>query len=248
MIIIKSPDEIGLMRESNRIVARVLDEVSAMTAPGVTTRDLDKKAEFLCRELGAKPAFKNYRGYPFSLCCSINEQVVHGFPNDVPLNEGDILSMDFGAILNGYYGDSARTVAVGKVSREAEGLMKATKDSLYAGIEKMRPGNRLGDISSAVQRTVEEAGYSVVRQFVGHGIGRNLHEDPQLPNYGTPGKGIKLKTGMVIAIEPMVNAGTWEVRILDDGWTAVTLDGRLSAHFEHTVAVTENEPMILSLP
>ena len=248
MIIIKSPDEIDLMRESNRIVARVLDDVSAMTAPGVTTRDLDKKAEHLCREQGAKPAFKNYRGYPFSLCCSINEQVVHGFPNDVPLKEGDILSMDFGAILNGYYGDSARTVAVGKVSREATGLMKATKDSLYAGIDQMRPGNRLGDISFAVQKTVEEAGYSVVRQFVGHGIGRNLHEDPQLPNYGTPGKGIKLKTGMVIAIEPMVNAGTWEVRILDDGWTAVTLDGRLSAHFEHTVAVTEEEPMILSLP
>ncbi len=248
MIIIKNSDEIGKMREAGRIVGQILDEVSAMVTPGVTTRALDKKAEHLCKDMGAKPAFKNYRGYPFSLCCSINEQVVHGFPNDAPLSEGDILSMDFGVVIDGFFGDSARTVAVGRVSDEAESLMKATKDSLYAGIEQMRPGNRLGDISHAVQRTVEMAGYAVVRQFVGHGIGRNLHEDPQLPNYGTPGKGVKLKPGMVIAIEPMVNAGTWEVRILDDGWTAVTMDGRLSAHFEHSVAITEDGPLILSLP
>lgn len=246
MIGIKNAAELDAMREANRLVAQVLREVSEMTAPGVATAALDKRAEELCRQAGAEPAFKGYRGYPYSLCCSVNEQVVHGFPNQRPLRAGDILSMDFGVILDGFYGDSALTVPVGEVSREAEALMEATRNSLYAGIEQMRPGKRLGDISAAVQAVAEGAGFSVVRQFVGHGIGRNLHEDPQLPNYGTPGKGIMLKPGMVIAIEPMVNAGGYEVEILDDGWTAVTRDGKLSAHFEHTVAVTDNGPRILS--
>jgi methionyl aminopeptidase len=174
--------------------------------------------------------------------------VVHGFPNTKPLKEGDILSMDFGVVYKGFFGDSALTVGVGQISSEAQALMTATKASLDAGIEMMRPGNRLGDVSHAVQVSAEAAGFSVVRQFVGHGIGRNLHEDPQLPNFGPAGRGVKLKPGMVIAIEPMINAGTWEVRVLDDGWTAVTLDGKLSAHFEHTVAVTEDGPYILSLP
>ncbi len=247
MISIKSPAELERMREAGRVVAKVLEAVGREVAPGVTTARLDSKAEQLCRQMGATPAFKGYRGYPFSLCCSPNEQVVHGFPNGKPLKEGDILSMDFGVILDGFYGDSATTVAVGEISAEARRLMETTEGSLRAGIEQMRPGNRLGDVSAAVQAVVEEAGFSVVRQFVGHGIGRALHEDPQLPNFGTRGKGVELRPGMVIAIEPMVNAGGHQVKILDDGWTAVTSDGKLSAHFEHTVAVTEDGPRILSL-
>ena len=209
---------------------------------------MNEKAEEFCRQHKVKPAFKGYRGYPYSLCCSVNDQVVHGFPGTTPLREGDILSMDFGVVLKDFYGDSATTVAVGEVSRQARQLMQTTKASLEAGIENMRPGRRLGDVSAAVQKVVEDAGFSVVRQFVGHGIGRSLHEEPQLPNYGTPGTGVKLKPGMVIAIEPMVNAGDYRVRVLDDGWTAVTEDGTLSAHFEHTVAVTDDGPVILSLP
>lgn len=248
MIVIKSPSEIERMREAGRVVARVLDEVKRAVAPGVTTARLDETAEGLCRKLGALPAFKGYRGYPFSLCCSLNEQVVHGFPGRDPLREGDILSMDFGCILDGFYGDAAVTVAVGAVSAEAESLMRVTEASLMAGIAQMLPGGRLGDVSAAVQDVVEAGGFSVVRQFVGHGIGRSLHEDPQVPNFGASGRGVKLKPGMVLAIEPMVNAGGWEVKILGDGWTAVTVDGKLSAHFEHTVAVTEDGPRILSLP
>ncbi len=248
MIVIKSDAEIKLMREAGRVVARVLDEVRQAVAPGVTTARLDKMAEDMCRKLGAVPAFKGYRGYPFSLCCSRNEQVVHGFPGQEPLEEGDILSMDFGCILDGFYGDSATTVAVGQVSAEAAELMRVTEASLMAGIEQARPGNRLGDVSAAVQEVVEAGGFAVVRQFVGHGIGRGLHEDPQVPNFGAPGRGVKLKPGMALAIEPMVNAGGWEVKILSDGWTAVTVDGKLSAHFEHTVAITDNGPEILSLP
>ncbi len=236
------------MREANRVVARVLETIAGEVAPGVTTAALDKKAEALCRDMGAKPAFKGYRGFPYALCCSVNEQVVHGFPNGTPLKEGDILSLDFGAVLDGFYGDAAVTLAVGTISDQAARLMEATRAALMAGIEMMRPGNRLGDVSHAVQNVVEEAGFSVVRQFVGHGIGRSLHEDPQLPNYGSPGRGLELKPGMVIAIEPMVNAGDFEVRILDDGWTAVTVDGKLSAHFEHSVAITQDGPRILSLP
>ncbi|MBI4797989.1 MAG: type I methionyl aminopeptidase, partial [Desulfarculus sp.] len=191
---------------------------------------------------------KGYRGYPYSLCCSVNEQVVHGFPGPAPLKEGDILSMDFGVILDGFYGDAATTVAVGQISPQARALLENTEASLTAGIAKCQPGNHLGDVSSAVQKVVEAAGFSVVRQFVGHGIGRGLHEDPQVPNFGQPGRGVRLKAGMVLAIEPMVNAGGYEVRILQDGWTAVTVDGKLSAHFEHTVAVTADGPRILSLP
>jgi methionyl aminopeptidase len=247
MINIKTEAELEAMRRAGRVVARVLKAVKGKVAPGVTTAELDKLAERLCRDYGAKPAFKGYRGYPFCLCCSVNEQVVHGFPNSRPLQAGDILSMDFGVILDGFYGDSATTVPVGPVGDLARDLMKTTRDSLFAAIDKMRPGSRLGDVSAAVQGVVESRGFSVVRQFVGHGIGRNLHEDPQLPNYGTPGKGVMLKPGMVIAIEPMVNAGGYEVEILDDGWTAVTRDGTLSAHFEHTVAVTQDGPRILSL-
>lgn len=248
MIVIKSPSEIERMREAGRVVAQVLNEMKRAVAPGVTTARLDETAEALCRKLGALPAFKGYRGYPFSLCCSLNEQVVHGFPGREPLLEGDILSMDFGCILDGFYGDAAITVAVGLVNAEAESLMEVTEASLKAGIEQVRAGNRLGDVSAAVQEVVEAAGFSVVRQFVGHGIGHALHEDPQVPNFGASGRGVKLKPGMVLAIEPMVNAGGWEVKILGDGWTAVTVDGKLSAQFEHTVAVTEDGPRILSLP
>ncbi len=248
MIVIKTPAELEIMREANRVVARVLQALSREVKPGVDTAALDAKAERLCRQMGARPAFKGYRGYPYSLCCSVNEQVVHGFPGRRRLKEGDILSLDFGAVLDGFYGDAALTLPVGEVGPQAHRLMEATRRALMAGIEMMRPGNRLGDVSAAVQQTVEQAGFSVVRQFVGHGIGRELHEEPQLPNYGTPGKGVTLKPGMVIAIEPMVNAGSYEVDILDDGWTAVTRDGSLSAHFEHTVAVTEDGPRILSRP
>lgn len=248
MIIIKSASELELMRQANQIVGQVLQAVSRMAAPGVTTAQLDRAAEEMCRQMGCRPAFKGYNGYPFALCCSVNEEVVHGFPGERALREGDIISMDFGVIKDGFYGDSATTVAVGQVSPEARKLMDATRRALEAGIEQARPGNRLGDISAAVQRVAEEAGFSVVRQFVGHGIGRALHEEPQVPNYGAPGKGVKLKAGMVLAIEPMVNVGAYGVKILSDGWTAVTVDGKLSAHYEHTVAITEDGPRILSLP
>ncbi len=248
MIKTKTPAEIDKMREANRMVARVLESIAGELAPGLTTAALDKKAEAMCQEFGVKPAFKGYGGFPFALCCSVNEQVVHGFPNGTPLKDGDILSVDFGVIYDGFYGDAAVTLPVGRVSDDATRLMEATKASLQAGIDMMRPGNRLGDVSHAVQKVAEAAGFSVVRQFVGHGIGRALHEEPQLPNYGSPGKGLQLKAGMVIAIEPMVNAGGFEVRVLDDGWTAVTMDGKLSAHFEHSVAITQNGPRVLSLP
>lgn len=248
MIHIKSPAELEAMREAGRLVARVLDAVQAAAAPGATTKDLDAMAERMCREAGAKPAFKGYRGYPWSMCCSVNSEVVHGFPRSEPLKEGDILSVDFGVILDGFYGDSARTLALGEISEDARRLMDATEASLAAGIELMRPGKRLGDVSAAVQKVAEGPGFRVVRQFVGHGIGRALHEDPQVPNFGEAGKGVMLKPGMVLAIEPMVNAGTAAVKILADGWTAVTADGKLSAHFEHTVAVTDDGPWILSLP
>lgn len=248
MVKLKTPAEIDKMREANRMVARVLQSIAGEVTPGVTTAALDKMAEEMCRDFGVKPAFKGYGGFPYALCCSVNEQVVHGFPNGNSLKEGDILSVDFGVIYDGFYGDAALTLPVGRVSEEARRLMEATKASLEAGIEMMRPGNRLGDVSHAVQKVAEAAGFSVVRQFVGHGIGRSLHEEPQLPNYGSPGNGLQLKAGMVIAIEPMVNAGGYEVRVLEDGWTAVTVDGKLSAHFEHSVAITENGPRVLSLP
>ena len=248
MIALKTPAEIELMAKANRVVAQVLRAVKAEVRPGVSTAKLDAMAEAMCRDAGAKPGFKGYHGYQYSLCCSVNSEVVHGFPRSDPLREGDILSMDFGVVLNGFHGDAALTVAVGQVSPEAKRLMEATECSLAAGIELMRPGKRLGDVSAAIQKVVEEAGFSVVRQFVGHGIGRALHEDPQVPNFGKAGRGVELKPGLVLAIEPMVNAGGYEVKILADGWTAVTADGKLSAHFEHTVAVTEDGPRILSLP
>ncbi|MEI7638998.1 MAG: type I methionyl aminopeptidase, partial [Syntrophus sp. (in: bacteria)] len=222
MVILKQPSEIEKIRESNCIVAEILAELKEKVQEGVTTLELDRISEELVLKKGAKPAFKGYRGYPFSLCASINEQVIHGFPSQRMLTEGDIVGLDFGVYYHGYYGDAALTVPVGKISKEASMLLKATEESLERAIQEATVGNRLGDISAAVQKHVEAEGFSVVRDFVGHGIGRNLHEDPQIPNYGIRGRGVALKAGMVLAIEPMVNAGTYKVRMLTDGWTAVT--------------------------
>jgi methionyl aminopeptidase len=246
MVILKLPDEIEKLRTSNQIVAEILNELRERVKPGATTRGLDSFCDEFCRKKKVKPAFKGYRGYPFSLCASVNDEVVHGMPSDRPLLSGDILSLDFGVNYKGYFGDAAITVPVGFVSAEAQQLMKVTEAGLYDAIKKAGVGNRLGDISAAVQDRVESAGFSVVRDFVGHGIGRSLHEDPQIPNYGTRGRGIELKPGMVLAIEPMVNEGSYHVRVLPDGWTVVTEDGKLSAHFEHSLVITENGPDILS--
>ena len=246
MIILKSHDEIERMAVAGRIVAEVLEEIRSIVAPDVTTLDLDKFAESYIKSKGATPAFKGYRGFPASVCTSVNEQVVHGIPSSERLREGDIISLDIGVYYNGFYGDAALTLTVGKVSNVAKKLLSVTEKSLYLGIEKAVAGNRLFDISSAIQNHAESEGFAVVRSFVGHGIGRELHEDPQLPNYGRQGEGPMLKEGMTLAIEPMVNAGTWDVEILDDGWTAVTKDKNLSAHFEHTVAITSNGPVILT--
>jgi len=247
MIILKLPEEIEKMRASNYIVAEILHRLREKVTPGITTGELDNYSEELVRKKGAQPAFKGYMGYPYSLCISVNSEVVHGFPSDRILVEGDIVSLDFGAYYNGYYGDSAITVPVGKISEEAARLIRVTEQGLYNGIREARTGNRLGDISAAVQDCVEAAGFSVVRDFVGHGIGKKLHEEPQIPNYGTKGRGIQLKPGMVFAIEPMVNEGTYKVKVIDNGWTVVTEDGKLSAHFEHSVAITEDGPDILSM-
>lgn len=246
MVILKQPDEIVKARASNRIVAEVLSVLREKVKPGVTTRELDRIAESVTEKRGAKPAFKGYRGYPYSLCASVNEEVVHGMPSNRALVEGDIIGLDYGVCYQGLYGDSAITLPVGRVSDQAARLMQVTEQSLYAAIAEACEGNRLGDISSAVQGTVEAAGYSVVRDFVGHGIGKNMHEDPQIPNFGKKGRGIELRKGMILAIEPMVNAGKYKVKILSDGWTVVTEDGSLSAHFEHSVAITDNGPDILS--
>lgn len=246
LIILKSPKEIERMRIPCRIVAEVLSMLKEEIRPGSTTRQLDSKAEKLARKQKAVPAFKGYSGYPFSLCCSLNEQVVHGMPNDIPLVEGDILSIDFGAVYDGFYGDAAITVPVGSVSSVAEKLISVTRESLERGIEKATTENRLFDISNSVQVHAESNGFSVVRDFVGHGIGRNLHESPQVPNFGRANQGVKLKAGMVLAIEPMINEKGPAVKILEDGWTAVTTDGGLSAHFEHTVAITEDGPKVLT--
>jgi methionyl aminopeptidase len=247
-IVCKSPGEIDKMRRAGRIVRQVLDTVREMVAPGVSTMDLERAAEKKIRELGAKPAFKGYYDYPCVLCTSVNQEVVHGIPSEKRmLKEGDIVSIDCGVVLDGYYGDSAITVPVGQaVTPELQKLLDVTRDSLYRGIDAMRIGNTIGDVGAAVQKLVEDNGFSVVREFVGHGIGTRLHEDPQLPNYGTPGHGTKLREGMVLAIEPMVNAGGPGVRVLEDKWTAVTEDGRPSAHFEHCVAVTKDGPLILT--
>lgn len=246
MIILKSPQEIEKMRFAGRVVAQVLQVLKSKIKPGVTTNDLNALAESLADKFHVKPAFKGYAGYPYSLCCSLNDQVVHGMPNNIPLVDGDILSIDFGVFANGYYGDSAITVPVGSISSVAQNLIAVAERSLCAGIEKALAGNRLYDISSQIQNEVEKNGFSVVRDFVGHGIGRNLHESPQVPNFGVAGRGPKLVSGMVLAIEPMINEKNSSVKILSDGWTAVTTDGGLSAHFEHTVAVTENGPEILT--
>jgi methionyl aminopeptidase len=249
MVICKSPSELEKMYKAGQIVWGALDKMRAMVKPGVTTQDLDEFAEAWTVQHKARPAFKGYRGYPGSVCTSINQEVVHGIPSKSrKLKDGDILSMDFGVELDGYYGDAALTVPVGKVSPTREKLLRVTRESLEQAIDKVRPGNRLGDVSAAVQAWVEKNGYSVVREFVGHGIGTKMHEDPQLPNYGSPGHGVKLQEGMVLAIEPMVNTGGPGVRVLDDDWTAVTADGSDSAHFEHTVAVTANGPWILTRP
>lgn len=246
MVILKRPEEIEKIRESNLIVAEVLNELRGVVEPGITTKQLDEYAESLAKKRKAKPAFKGYHGYPFALCASVNSVVVHGMPSDRVLVSGDILSLDFGICCDGYYGDAAITVPVGSVSEEANHLMSCTEEALYHAIREAVPGNRLGDIGAACQTMVEKAGYSVVRDYVGHGIGRQLHEEPQVPNYGTRGRGMELKAGMVLAIEPMVNQGTYKVKLLKDGWTVVTEDGLLSAHFEHTVAITDRGPDILS--
>lgn len=246
VIILKSQDEIEIMRRSNLIVAEVLLILSEKIRPGASTLDLERIAEEEIKKRKARPAFKGYKGYPFCLCTSVNDQVVHGMPSKRVLQEGDILSVDCGVLHDGFYGDAAITAPVGRVGAEARRLMEVTEKSLDLAIEAAVVGNRLHDISHAVQSSVEAAGFSVVRDFVGHGIGRELHEPPQLPNFGDPGTGTRLKPGMVLAIEPMINAGGHEIKILEDGWTAVTSDGSLSAHFEHTVAVTQKGPYVLS--
>lgn len=246
---LKNKDEIALMRDAGRIVSEILDELEEAVGPGVSTWDLDQLAEGLIHKKGARPAFKGYLGFPCCLCASVNHEVVHGIPSKKrKLVEGDLMKLDFGVVYRGYYGDSARTVPVGRISEGARSLVDATRESLQKGIHSVRAGNRIGDIGYAVQSFVEPRGFSVVRDFVGHGIGKRLHEQPQIPNFGEPGTGMKLRPGMVIAIEPMVNAGTFQVEILDDDWTAVTMDRKLSAHFEHTVLVTENGPEILTRP
>lgn len=248
MITLKSEAEIEKMAASGRIVSRILDVVCGEAKAGMSTWDLDQIADRLCKEYQVKPAFKGYGGFPACLCISVNEEVVHGIPSKKKIiKDGDIVGIDFGISKEGWFGDSARTVAIGKVAPEALALMKATQEGLHLAIEQCVPGNRVYDLGWAVQTHVEKQGYSVVREFVGHGIGRALHEDPQVPNFGSKGKGPVLKAGMVVAIEPMINAGRPEVKVLADGWTAVTVDGRLSAHYEHTVAITEKGPRILTV-
>lgn len=246
MIICKSAAEIEKLRRSGRIVCEILEEMRAAVKPGVSTLDLEHLAEQRVKDYGVKPAFRGYKGYPCCLCASVNQEIVHGIPSKRVLQSGDIVSLDMGVIADGYYGDSAITAPVGEISEPLKRLLKVTEESLRCAISKARVGNRLGDISAAVQQHAEKAGFSVVREFVGHGIGRELHEEPQVPNFGRPGHGPLLKEGMVLAIEPMVNAGSPDVRVLDDKWTAVTADGAYSAHFEHMVAVTRNGPDVLT--
>lgn len=241
------------MRETNRIVAGILERLGEIIEPGLTTGHLDKIAEQMIRKAGAKAAFKGYRmsdkrPYPACICSSVNEEIVHGIPGPRVLNEGDIVGIDVGVIYKGFVGDAAKTYGVGKIPENAQRLLKVTEESLYKGIEQAWPSNRLQDISRAVQKHVESHGYSVVRDFVGHGVGRRMHEPPQIPNYTGVGWNPRLEAGMTLALEPMVNEGTWRIRLLDDEWTAVTGDGKLSAHFEHSIAITENGPVILSLP
>jgi methionyl aminopeptidase len=247
VIVCRSQSEIDKLRRVNQLVARILAELRQLVAPGVTTQDIDVLAEKRVREAGAEPAFKGYHGYPATVCASVNEQVVHGIPSSRALVEGDIVSIDMGAKLDGFFGDCAVTVPVGAVSAQATSLLKVTEEALFRGIEAVKPGARVSDIGAAVQKHVEGHGYSVVREFVGHGIGTALHEEPQVANYGPGGTGPRLSEGMVLAIEPMVNAGKAAVKVLSDGWTAVTVDRTLSAHFEHTVVVTRTGAEILTL-
>jgi methionyl aminopeptidase len=247
MIIRKSAEELDKMRRAGRIVASAMDRLLEVVRAGTTTGDLDRVAEEHIRGEGAVPSFKGYRGFPASICTSVNEEIVHGIPGKRPLEEGDLLSLDVGAIWEGYHGDSAVSVFVGEPpSGEAEKLVRVTEESLEAAIAQIRVGNRLSDIGNVVQQVVEGAGFSVVREYVGHGIGRNLHEDPPIPNYGPPDRGLELRPGLVVAVEPMVNIGGWETRLLADEWTVVTADGSLSAHFEHTIAVTDDGPEVLT--
>lgn len=246
MIVCKGKAELETMHRANLIVARVLRHLGTQVRPGITTLDLDRLAEQMIRDHGGIPAFKGYQGFPASVCASVNDEIVHGIPNRRPLEEGDIVSLDVGVLLDGYYGDSAWTFPVGEIAAELQRLLDVTRESLFLGIEKIRVGNRVSDISSAVQKHVESYGFSVVRKFVGHGIGKALHEEPQVPNYGKPGRGPRLLEGMVLAVEPMVNSKGPDVEVLDDRWTAVTTDGGYSAHFEHSIAVTRNGPWILS--
>ncbi len=246
MIFLKSANEIDILRKANQMVADALEIIHDEIKPGVTTAHLDRCCEEYIRSQGAEPAFKGYRGFPNALCISLNEEVVHGIPGPRQLLSGDIASCDVGVKYKGYFGDSAATFAVGAISETAARLIKVTEESLYLGIEQAVVGNRLYDIGSAIQSHVEKAGYSVVKVFVGHGIGRQLHEDPQIPNYGPAGRGVKLRDGMVLAIEPMVNMGSEDIEILPDGWTAVTKDGSLSAHFEHSIVVRDGQAEILS--
>ncbi len=248
MIHRKTAAEIAIMEEAGHFVARVLDRMGEVVRPGITTLEIGEEAEEMAQSLGVVPAFKGYNGYPAAICVSVNEEVVHGIPSgDRVLKEGDIVGLDFGALHRGYYADAAVTLPVGEMNRQTRRLLEVTREALYLGIDAALVGNRIGDISQAVQGHVENNGFSVVKVFVGHGIGRKLHEEPQVPNYGESQWGVRLKEGMTLAIEPMVNAGGEDVRVLDDGWTAVTTDGSLSAHFEHTIAVTDKGPRILTL-
>jgi methionyl aminopeptidase len=246
MIPIKTREEIEMMRQSALIVSRTLGEIAKRIKPGVTTLELDQMAEEMIRDHGAIPAFKGQYDYPYTLCMSLNECVVHGMPNRTPLQEGDIISVDCGAILNGWYGDHAYTFAVGEIDPKVQRLLDVTKESLYKGIEQMVPGNHVGDIGFAIQTHAERNGYGVVRDLVGHGLGKQLHEEPQVPNYGRKGKGAKLSNGMVFAVEPMINMGTHRVKQLKDGWSIVTADKKPAAHFEHDIAIWDDKPMILS--
>jgi methionyl aminopeptidase len=247
MIHLKTPEEVEIMDRANRIVHAVLDRVSAALEPGVSLKELDGLAESVSQSMGGKPAFKGYHGYPASICISVNDEVVHGIPGGRRIEAGDLVSLDFGIILQGYYGDAARTCAVGDVDARGQDLLKVTKESLLKGIEQVHQGRRVSDVSHAVQQWAESHGFSVVRDYVGHGIGKSLHEEPQVPNFGEPGRGPRLQQGMVLAIEPMINEGTHEVTVDQDGWTVRTRDHKRSAHFEYSVAVTENGPRVLGV-
>ncbi len=247
MIVLKSEKEIVSIRKSSRIVAQVLADLRKMAEPGITTKDLDAFAEKKAREMGAIPAFKGYRGYPASLCTSINEEIIHGIPSSRKLQEGDILGLDFGVVYDGYYGDAAVTYPIGTVNLEANRLIEAAEKAFFKGFEKIQEGYRISDISHAIQNSVEAQGFSVIRAYVGHGIGTSLHEEPQIPNFGPPGRGPKITRGLVLAIEPMIAAGDWNVEIKDDNWTAITKDRSLSSHYEHTVAFTQRGAEILSI-